>query len=666
MAAQSITTILWRSMKRNRVVSAAVMVTLVAAHLVLVAAALAAAPVAFGVALMAAYVAEYFAVRRAETILLHAGSVGAGQSQRFIVRDLLAVVLLLRLDVPTATVVTVSLGLFATHFLRLLITAEQTYVRKCRRLQVLTRNVDLSALRIPNAPNPLLFRGGQRRLLHLTVPIALGAVGAALTHDALVAIAGVAVSGAVALFMAGGLLWHAVRSRHLSDKDFANSVVFGELREYRPEVVLYYSLDPKLGNNAYQVDMWVPALERMGRRFMILVRERAHIERIGRTTAPVVCLTGGSEVMNLDVPSLKVALYVGNTGKNIHLLRHTEMSHVFIGHGDSDKAASANPFCKAYDRVFVAGRAARDRFHAANSGVADENMIEVGRPQLDKVRTRRPRPSRLFTVLYAPTWEGWTDDTDVTSVTEMGPAIVEHLLSLPFDLRVVYKPHPLTGVRSPATREAHAEIMRLLKEDNDSKPATARELSDCEELKRRRDALPAEYAELTAKPPRTDSTHRARDNRLTDQAQIDRLDAMETEIARMFWGIHPRVNHRTVLGATPHLYDCFNESDMMISDVSSVVSDFIISQKPYVICNPSDLPADEFTGQVTAAAGAYLLGSSTQGLEEIVKQVHDNDADAMSEKRLKNMRYLLGDEPRGSQELFTGAIARLATKDDRR
>ena len=50
-------------------------------------------------------------------------------------------------------------------------------------------------------------------------------------------------------------------------------------------------------------------------------------------------------------------------------------------------------------------------------GVRDEDIVEVGRPQLSGVSTRAdPRPDR--TVLYAPTWEGWTDDLFHTSIID--------------------------------------------------------------------------------------------------------------------------------------------------------------------------------------------------------------------------------------------------------
>ena len=90
--------------------------------------------------------------------------------------------------------------------------------------------------------------------------------------------------------------------------------------------------------------------------------------------------------MNMDLSMVRVALYAANVGKNIHLLRVPTMKHVFIGHGDSDKAASVNPFSKAYDEVWVAGRAGRDRYAIADVGVRDEDIVEVGRPQLAPIR----------------------------------------------------------------------------------------------------------------------------------------------------------------------------------------------------------------------------------------------------------------------------------------
>ena len=82
--------------------------------------------------------------------------------------------------------------------------------------------------------------------------------------------------------------------------------------------------------------------------------------------------------MNFPLPSARVALFPANTAKNLHMLRVPDIGHVFIGHGDSDKAASFNPYTKVYDEVWVAGRAGRDRYLRAQVGVRDEDIVEVG------------------------------------------------------------------------------------------------------------------------------------------------------------------------------------------------------------------------------------------------------------------------------------------------
>ena len=95
--------------------------------------------------------------------------------------------------------------------------------------------------------------------------------------------------------------------------------------------------------------------------------------------------------------SARVALYPANTIKNMHLLREPGIKHVFIGHGDSDKVSSINPFTRVYDEVWVAGRAGRDRWARARVGVRDDAIVEVGRPQLDAVHLvgSAPRPGTV-------------------------------------------------------------------------------------------------------------------------------------------------------------------------------------------------------------------------------------------------------------------------------
>src|SRR5207237_1118538 len=76
--------------------------------------------------------------------------------------------------------------------------------------------------------------------------------------------------------------------------------------------------------------------------------------------------------------------------------------------------------------------------------------------------------------------------------------------------------------------------------------------------------------------------------------------------------------HLVVTGRTPALFDCFNTTDLLVSDVSSVVSDFVQSQRPYVVANPAGLAEDEFRRRFPTARAAYLLSADCGELPKIL------------------------------------------------
>ena len=62
-----------------------------------------------------------------------------------------------------------------------------------------------------------------------------------------------------------------------------------------------------------------------------------------------------------------------------------------------------------------------------------------------------------------------------------------------------------------------------------------------------------------------------------------------------------------MVGPSPTLYDCFNDSDLLIADISSVLTDFIYSEKPYVVTNLTGLGEDRFRERYPSVGMAYLL-----------------------------------------------------------
>ena len=166
--------------------------------------------------------------------------------------------------------------------------------------------------------------------------------------------------------------------RDIKNNGLARAVSF--MNEYKPEVVLYFSGGK---NSTYQLSMWIPVLEKMEKNVAIILRERSHFDSLDGSKIPILFVDKTRDLEEVVVSSVKVALYVANVGKNIQLLRDMTIKHVFIGHGDSDKSASAHNFMRAYDYMFVAGQAHIDRMRSVGLEMTQDYFIEVGRPQLD-------------------------------------------------------------------------------------------------------------------------------------------------------------------------------------------------------------------------------------------------------------------------------------------
>jgi hypothetical protein len=88
------------------------------------------------------------------------------------------------------------------------------------------------------------------------------------------------------------------------------------------------------------------------------------------------------------------------------------------------------------------------------------------------------------------------------------------------------------------------------------------------------------------------------------------------------------------------IVDCTNRSDALISDVSSVVSDFLQSEKPYAMTSMR-AGVEEFRSEFSVAETGYVLLGDLSNLDEVLDDllVHDPLAAARAERR----RYVLGE-----------------------
>ena len=615
---------------------------------------------------LAGYAAEALVVRRALYFSNALSQVGLGAALRAMVREAALLVLLAREDTLSARwFAAVAATLVIIHVLRALHSALAILVTEWRRLPVLSRGFDLSRLRIPARP-PVFVRQ-HRALVNLDVPVLAGALLTVAAGSSVPVACGLTLALAAGLAAIAVTGRHVRLNRHLGDREQVLRTVAEEVAAYGPEVVLYFS---GAEDTVYQINMWLETFDRLANKKMIILRERGNLPLLGRTSSPILCFPGGTEMMNFTMPaSTRVALFPANAGKNIHMLRLPEIGCVFIGHGDSDKAASFSPFSKVYDEVWVAGPAGRERYLRSDAGVRDDEIVEVGRPQLAPIDTTGVTPDPMFTVLYAPTWEGWTGDRFHTSVALMGPKIVRMLLDHAPHVRLLYKPHPMAGKNDPAVRRAHNQIVKMIAEANTARDASgewpADPVNDAA-ARRRVEELAARLARLGRESgSAADEAEESRAAAHPDLAGdvLWRDTAAEAESA--YWEAEGWWRHRVVTGTIPHLYACFNRADLLITDVSSVVADFIASGKPYVVTNGAGLPDEEFRRQNPSTSAAYLIGPDCAGLARILTAVDGDGDDSMAERRSELKHELLGPDSPDAMTRFARAVDALAAKRSR-
>nr|WBO77968.1 hypothetical protein SBE_001531 [Streptomyces sp. SBE_14.2] len=624
---------------------------------------------AFAAGAAVTYLADHYLHRKGSYLVNRLSKVRAGLSIRFLIRQLLLVLLLARLDLSDNLVYYAAVaGFIAFYGLQAPHGALVTLIRNRRRMPVATRNVDLaSRIRIPDAPPRVLLDRSAEKMLHLDLAAVIGVLVSAFLDEPLAGFIGIGLTLVLGTLYVLALVPYIRGRRIPPNADTVLAAVDDWLAEYRPETVLYFSGSK---DSAYQVNMWLETMEQLDSKPLIILRERVILANLAPTTVPVICVPGGVHLMNMDLSTVRVALYAANVGKNIHLLRVPTMKHVFIGHGDSDKLASVNPFSKVYDEVWTAGRAGRDRYAIADVGVRDEDIAEVGRPQLAPIQGWQGVPEgRIPTVLYAPTWEGWDGNPGNTSLVLAGENIVKRLVKADPPVRVLYKPHPFTGTVSAEAKAAHARITALVEKAGVERAGDPRFTVDAaaqSAAKAELARIEARLAELAGSgKERGDEAEASRDG-LVDMARHEEIARLRAEWNDAYWRSFGSHEHRVITGAEPRLYDCFNVSDAMVSDISSVVSDFIASGKPYAVTDSAGLGEEEFKRQNTAVRAAVILSNSAAELGGLLDAVRDPSADPLAEDRVELKRYLLGPDEPPSIEQFNTAVANLALKAETR
>lgn len=227
--------------------------------------------------------------------------------------------------------------------------------------------------------------------------------------------------------------------------------------------------------NMYQMRQWYEPLAELNKDIPVLLLARtasgaqALMHETDLEVAYVPKITDLENVV-LEQP-LTVMLYVNQNTRNFQMMRYDDRWHVFINHGESDKMYMTSNQYKAYDYALVAGDAARKRLsNALWDYNVDTKTFSIGRPQADHFAGAAPYPTdERITVLYAPTWEGDRPAAAYGSVATHGVALAQRVLASSRH-RLIYRPHPRSGVVDDAFGDANQHIIRMIDEANSHDP----------------------------------------------------------------------------------------------------------------------------------------------------------------------------------------------------
>ena len=227
--------------------------------------------------------------------------------------------------------------------------------------------------------------------------------------------------------------------------------------------------------NMYQMRQWYKPLLELSKTHPVLVLSRSASAAnviLDESPLPVAWVRRVADLEKvIDEQPLKLVLYVNQNARNFQMMRYGRRWHVFINHGESDKMYMTTNQFKAYDYSFIAGQAARDRLGRVLWDYDfDKRAIQIGRPQADHFSGDLPFvPDEKRVVLYAPTWEGDRAAAAYGSVASHGVDLVRALTRTGTH-RVVYRPHPRSGVVDSSYGAANREIVQILERANAADP----------------------------------------------------------------------------------------------------------------------------------------------------------------------------------------------------
>ena len=127
-----------------------------------------------------------------------------------------------------------------------------------------------------------------------------------------------------------------------------------------------------------------------------------------------------------------------------------------------------------------------------------------------------------------------------------------------------------------------------------------------------------------------------------------------------YWSCTGPAVPRVVEGAWPGLASCFAHTDLLIADVSSVVSDWVALDRPYALVDAEGLGREEFVRRYPSSGGGRLLGPGARRPRRPRRGPAAGQRPRCRPTRGLIRRHLLGSSPDDGTQRFHAALDRLA------
>ena len=108
------------------------------------------------------------------------------------------------------------------------------------------------------------------------------------------------------------------------------------------------------------------------------------------------------------------------------------------------------------------------------------------------------------------------------------------------------------------------------------------------------------------------------------------------------------------------IYDYFAIADVLVTDISSVLSDFLYLERPIIVYKPDFV--DDLQSEFPVTRCAYVVSSSFDNIDDIFSAIC-SEHEPLAVERKKMRTYIMGPQSASAIDRFTEAINRLCVSD---